>query len=75
MLGGGRYAYPTCTSRVERRNWYDNLVRTALGHGILWRRAQISVLLQTHRSAVGCERDAEYEVGVRLKGSGKWLVL
>ena len=41
MLGGGRYVYATCPSRVEWGNWYDSLVRTVLGRGILWRRAQI----------------------------------
>ena len=41
LLGGGRYVCATCPTRVERGNWYDNLVRTVLGHGILWRRAQI----------------------------------
>ena len=41
MLGGGRCAYITCSSRVEKGSWYDNLVRAVLGHRFLWRRAQL----------------------------------
>ena len=41
MLGGRRHSQTTCPCRVERGKWYDNLVRTVLGLGILWRRAQV----------------------------------
>ena len=70
-LGGGRYAYTTCFSRVESENWYDNLFRPVLGHWILWRHAQIFGYI--HTSA--CEPDVKHEVRVRLKGSGTWLLL